>query len=242
MWNAVWKDWANYPSEWSLIHKMKKTFFRLRRELSPWPRLPGGAHFAACHFCDTLHEAEPLAEGKAALCRCCGEVLYQNRPASLARVTAFSLTALILMVVVNLFPFLVMDGAGIRTTLNLVSGAKALVANGSPLLGIALALFTIVTPLVLASGLLYVCAPLLFGKIAPGATHVAKWLNRMEPWNMIEVFLLGVLVSLLKLDKVADVNFGMGFWAFGVVMLCMAAAVSGIDRDELWDRLEVARK
>jgi len=24
-------------------------------------------------------------------------------------------------------------------------------------------------------------------------------------------------------------------------MLCMAAAVSGIDRDELWDRLEVAR-
>lgn len=57
---------------------------------------------------------------------------------------------------------------------------------------------------------------------------------------MIEVFLLGVLVSLLKLAKVAEVEFGLGFWAFAVLMLCMAAAVAGIDRDELWDRLEVA--
>jgi len=58
---------------------------------------------------------------------------------------------------------------------------------------------------------------------------------------MIEVFLLGVLVSLLKLNKLADVQFGMGFWAFSMVMVCMAAAISGIDRDEMWDRLEVAK-
>jgi uncharacterized paraquat-inducible protein A len=45
----------------------------------------------------------------------------------------------------------------------------------------------------------------------------------------------------LKLGKVAEVHFGVGFWAFGVLMFCMAAAVAGIDRDELWDRLEVAK-
>lgn len=221
---------------------MSKSLFRLRRELLPWPKPPGGPHFSACHFCDTLHEAEPLPEGQAARCRCCGAVLYQNRPASLARVSAFSSAALILMVVVSQFPFLTMDAAGLRTTLNLISGARALIAEGSPLLGIALALFTIVTPVSLASGLLYVCAPLMVGKIAPGAIHIAKWLNRAEPWNMIEVFLLGVLVSLLKLDKLAEVHFGLGFWAFAAVMVCMAAAISGIDRDELWDRLEVARR
>jgi paraquat-inducible protein A len=191
-------------------------------------------------LCDTLHEAEPLPEGRAARCRCCGAVLYQNRPASLARVTAFSSAALILMVVVNIFPFLTMDAAGLRTTLNLVPAARSLIHEGSPLLGLALVLFTLVTPVALASGLIYVCAPLMVGKVAPGAVHVAKWLNRAEPWNMIEVFLLGVIVSLLKLDKLAEVHFGIGFWAFAVVMVCMAAAISGIDRDELWDRLEVA--
>ena len=87
---------------------------------------------------------------------------------------------------------------------------------------------------------MYVCLPLMFGIAAPGACLVAKWMYRSEPWNMVEVFLLGVLVSLLKLAKVADVHFGIGFWAFAGVMLCMAAAVAGIDREELWDRLEVA--
>lgn len=182
-----------------------------------------------------------MPERTAARCVCCGAVLYQNRPASLARATAFSITALILMVVVHTFPFLVMDAASLRTSLTLVSAAQELIHQGSPVLGLALALFTIVTPLGVAGSLLYVCGPLLFGRIAPGATHVAKWMSKTEPWNMIEVFLLGMLVSLLKLGKVADVHFGMGFWAFGALMICMAAAAAGIDRNELWDRMEVAK-
>jgi len=214
---------------------------RLKQSRHPWPKPPGGPHFSVCHFCDTVHQALPVPEGTAAWCKRCGAVLYQNRAASLARATAFSVTALILMGVVHSFPFLVMDAASIRTTLNLVSASGALIDEGSPLLGVALALFTIVAPLSLATSLIYVCAPLMFGRVAPGARLVAKWLNKTEPWNMIEVFLLGVLVSLLKLGKVADVHFGVGFWAFGVLMFCMAAAVAGIDRDELWDRLEVAK-
>lgn len=223
---------------------MRKSLSKLskkRHAMLPWPKPPGGPHYSVCHFCDTIHQSAPLPEGTSARCKCCGAVLYQNRPASLVRVTACSLTALILMVVVHSFPFLVMDAASIRTSLNLTSAARSLIDQGSPLLGFALALFTIISPMALASGLIYVCAPLLFGRIAPGATHVAKWLSRMEPWNMIEVFLLGVLVSLLKLGKVADVQFGMGFWAFGLLMIAMAAAIAGIDRDELWDRLEVAK-
>jgi paraquat-inducible protein A len=226
----------------SFVADMKKSLFKLRYDLLPWPKPPGGRRYSVCHFCDTLHLAEPLPEGRAAKCRRCGVVLYQNRPASLVRVTAFSISALIIMVVVNVFPFLTMDAAGIRTTLNLTSAAGALISEGSLLLGIALALFTMVIPVVLASGLIYVCAPLMVGRLAPGAFQVAKWLGRLEQWNMIEVFLLGVLVSLLKLDKLADVHFGLGFWAFVGVMLCMAAAIAGIDRDELWDRMEVAKR
>lgn len=216
-------------------------FFKIRRALHSWPKPRGGPHYSVCHFCDTLHDAEPLPEGTAARCKRCDAVLYQNRPASLVRVTAFSLTAIILMVVVHAFPFLIMDAASLRKNLNITSAAVALFNEGSPILGFALALFTIITPISMATGLIYVCAPLMFGYAAPGATHVAKWLARTEPWNMIEVFLLGVLVSLLKIAKVADVHFGIGFWAFGALMFCMAAAMAGIDRDELWDRLEVAK-
>lgn len=220
---------------------MKGNLFRIRKALLPWPKPRGGPHLSVCHFCDTLHEALALPEGTAARCRCCDAVLYQNRPASLVRATAFSITSLILMTLMHWFPFLVMDAASVRTTLNLSSASQALYQQGNSILAVMLALFTMVAPICLAGGLIYVCGPLLFGRVAPGGLFVAKWLSRMEPWNMIEVFLLGVLVSLLKLGKVADVHFGIGFWAFGLLMICMAAAVAGIDRDELWDRLEVAK-
>lgn len=183
----------------------------------------------------------PVPEGTAARCKRCDAVLFQNRPASLRRATAFAITALILLVLVHFFPFLTMDAAGMRRTLNLTSATIALMDQGSVLVGLGVGLFTVVMPMIMASGLIFVCGPLIFGRIAPGAFTVARWLSRMEPWNMIEVFVLAVLVSLLKIAKVADVHFGIGFYLFCILMLCMAAAVSGIDRDELWDRLEVAR-
>ena len=126
------------------------------------------------------------------------------------------------------------------TVLTLPGAAKALIDDGSPIVGIGVAVFTIITPLFLASGLVYVCGPLMFGRSAPGAMTVACWMSRTEPWNMIEVFLLGVLVSLLKLGHLAELHFGIGFWAFTILMFCMAGAVAAIDKRELWDRLEVA--
>ena len=220
---------------------MKKGFSKTWRAMLSWPKPPGGSRHAACHFCDTLHRSLPLDEGSAARCVRCGALLYQNRPASLTRASAFSLAALLLMVLVHAFPFLIMDAATMRRNLTLTGAATALIHEDAPLLGASIILFTMVTPLMLAGGMIYVCLPLIFGRAAPGANFAAKWMYRSEPWNMVEVFLLGVLVSLLKLVKVADVHFGIGFWAFAGVMLCMAAAVAGIDREELWDRLEVAK-
>lgn len=205
-----------------------------------WPKPPGTARRSACHFCDTLHEFEPVDEGMAARCARCGAPLYQNRPASLARASAFSLAALVLMALAHVFPFLTMDAAGMRRELTLFGAASALMDEGAPLLGASVVLFTMLTPLMLAAGMFYVCTPLMFGRAAPGARTTTRWMYLSEPWNMVEVFLLGVIVSLLKLAKVADVQFGIGFWAFAGVMLCMAGAVAGIDREELWDRLEVA--
>ena len=220
---------------------MKSNLRRAWIAMLPWPKPPGGRRYSICHFCDTLHDSFPVDEGVAANCARCGASLYQNRPASLARASAFSLAALLLMAMVHIFPFLTMDAAGMRKTLTLVGAAEAMIQKDFPVLGWFILLFTVAAPLMMAGGMIYVCLPLMFGRIAPGALGVTKWMYRSEPWNMVEVFLLGVLVSLLKLAKVADVHFGVGFWAFGGVMLCMAAAVAGIDRDELWDRLEVAK-
>jgi paraquat-inducible protein A len=180
-----------------------------------------------------------LQEGEAALCGHCGEVLFTNKPRSLSRAVGFSAAALIFMALTHAFPFLTMEAAGNQTRLGLLQSAQALWVDGAPLLSFLTLVFTVIAPVVLAGGLLYICAPLMSGRSLPGARFVARWIQRSEPWSMLEVFLLGFIVSLLKLGHVADIRFEIGLWALVAVVICLTAAMAGIDRRELWDRLEL---
>lgn len=205
-----------------------------------WPRLDHRPMQVACHYCDCLQTAPRLKEDEAARCKKCGEVIFENRPRSLARATAFSSAGLIFMVLAHAFPSLVMDSGSVRTRLTLVGAVDSLATDGNGLLAVGIVLFTIIAPLILVGGLLYVAAPLRFGLAFPGAVSVTRWLLLLEPWSMLEVFFVGLLVSLLKLGHVGELHFGVGLWAMAGLVICTAAAMAGIDRLELWDRLEIA--
>ncbi|MFC7337250.1 paraquat-inducible protein A [Haloferula chungangensis] len=204
-----------------------------------WPRLDPNDR-VACHLCDALQTAPSLPEGDAALCGNCGEVLFQNRPRSLSRATGFCTAALIFMCLVHSFPFLTMEAAGNHTELGLMQASRVLVKDGYLILSALTVFFTILAPIILTGGLLYLAAPLSYGKVLPGSIQLARLIQHSEPWSMLEVFLLGFLVSLLKLGHVAELHFGIGLWALVALVLCIAGAMGGIDRRELWDRLELA--
>lgn len=205
----------------------------------PWPRLRRDEK-VACEFCDAVQAAPRLREGEAAFCVHCGELLYQNRPHSLSRATGFSIAALIFMGMAHTFPFLSMSAAGSRNELTLLGCVEALANESDPLLAFLCFVFTVLAPLLLTAALLYLCGPLMIGRALPGATRVARALQTSEPWSMLEVFLLGFIVSLLKLGDVADIEFHVGLWALVAVVISIAGATGGIDRRELWDRLELA--
>ena len=210
--------------------------------LLSWPQIREGELQVACHLCDTLQESPRLREGDAAFCCHCGERLYRNRPRSLARATGFSIAALVFMGMTYAFPFITMSTGSMRTTLSLLETVAVLGKEANPLVAVCVFFFTILAPWLLLSGLLYVAAPLRYGLALPGAVAASRMYQRLEPWSMIEVFLLGLIVSLLKLGHLAHVEYGTGLWALGGVVFCTAAALGGIDRQELWDRLEIAQR
>ena len=114
---------------------MKVGFKRAWSAMLSWPKPPRSHGYTSCHFCDTLYKAVTLKEGTAARCTRCGAVIHQNRPASLVRASAFSLTVLLLMALIHVFPFLTMDAAGLRKELTLIGSAQALFENHAPILG-----------------------------------------------------------------------------------------------------------
>jgi paraquat-inducible protein A len=88
--------------------------------------------------------------------------------------------------------------------------------------------------------MIYLLLPLRSGRVAPGAHRILRIVQATRPWGMVEVFLLGVLVSLVKLAHVAVIHPGPALWAFGALMVTMASAAMTFDARAVWARLEFA--
>ena len=181
-----------------------------------------------------------LEEGLAAHCKQCQAVLYRNRPNSIQQAIAFGITALCLIALTLIFPFITMDAQGNISSVSVPGAVVMLWKSGGPVIAGSVAIFVIILPIILITSLLYLCIPLTLGKSLPGSAMIMRWFLSIQPWVMVEVFFLGAIVSLLKLVKLADVELGIGFWAVAGLMLCIAGAVGGIDKIELWDRIELA--
>ena len=194
-----------------------------------------------CHDCDALLVRPELHEGEKAICpRCVGVIVSRGRN-SLQRTAAFAMASAVLFVVANSFPFLTMRAGFRESQMLLWQSATGLGAGGYPSLAVAVWIFIIAAPVLLIGGLLYIVMPLLWGRRLPGTIPLCRWVFRARRWDMTEVFLLGVLVSLLKLGDLATLTLGTSFWAFVALIICLAAAMTSLHPRELWERIEEAR-
>ncbi len=147
-----------------------------------------------------------------------------------------------LFFVANFFPFLSVKAAGQENTIQLWTAVSTLAEGGGLGVAVAIAFFLLLAPLIFVLGNLYILLPLLVGRSAPGSARIARFVTAIEEWAMVEVFFVGVLVSLLKLSALAKLEFGAGFWALLIFVPCIAAARSTLDRHELWARLAAASR
>jgi paraquat-inducible protein A len=59
---------------------------------------------------------------------------------------------------------------------------------------------------------------------------------------MVEVFLIGVIVSLVKIAAMATVVLGISFWAYVAFTICFTLALSNLDRYQCWHLIEQLSK
>ncbi len=87
----------------------------------------------------------------------------------------------------------------------------------------------------------YLLLPLRLGRAPPHFAFVFRMLQAVKPWGMVEVLMLGVLVSLVKLANLAGVVPGIALWSFAALMFVMAAVAAVFDPRDLWARVGAAR-
>jgi len=199
--------------------------------------------FIACHECDLLQRETILPSGGTAYCRRCGAILYRHTPDSLDRTLAYALGAAVLFIVANWFPIVRLEVQGNWTSTTLFGTVRTLYDQDMTSVAALVFITTILTPAIEMGTLVYMLLPLKFGRVPKDLPATFRLLQAVRPWGMVEVFMLGTIVSLAKLSHLATVLPGIALWSFGALMLLVAAAAASFDARELWARAEaVARQ
>ena len=190
-----------------------------------------------CHDCDLPTRVPHVPEGGRASCPRCSGVLLRRVPNSIDRTLAFASGGLVLFVIANLFPFLSLEMQGNVVQMTLATGVTSLIEQGRPLVGLLTLLTTILAPFLQLACMLYVVAPLKLGRRAPASVPVFRLLLWVQTWSMMEVFMLGMLVSLVKLAGMAEIVPGIAIWAFAALIPILAAATAALDPHLVWERI-----
>ncbi len=195
----------------------------------------------ACRDCDLLQGLGEIPEGTTALCVRCGGVLRRRRRNSIERTLALTLAASVLFVVANSFPFLSFDMKGQVTQTTLLTGVFDLYEQGVWQIAALVGLTAVAAPLAQLVLLLYVLLPVHAGRIPWQMAAAFRWLRHVQPWSMMEVFLVGILVAVTKLVDMATVVPGLALWAFALLIVVLAGASASLDPEAVWERLEARR-
>ena len=154
-----------------------------------------------------------------ASCSRCGAVLYRNATDSIDRTLAYTLAAAVLFAVANTFPIFSIEVQGDRSAINLYGAVASLWDQEMKSIALLVLITAIVMPAVELISMTYLLLPLKFRRVPPGCALFMRTLRYVEPWGMVEVFMLGVLVSLVKLTSSFKVIPGVALWSFGILTL-----------------------
>lgn len=179
-----------------------------------------------CEGCDAIYRRTPLGPCEIAHCARCGTELDRNAGSQSARVLPLTVACLILFAIANLFPIVEIELQGLRSQTTLAGAVVALSAEGMSLVALLVLATTILFPLLQLCILFYLLVPMARERRPPGFAVLVRLMQSLRPWGMIEVFLLGVLVAIVKLSSLAEVVAGPALWAFMGLTVLLTAVLS----------------
>ena len=199
---------------------------------------PNADPLRGCPDCGLIQRLPPLPRNGAAECLRCDAVLRRVQPAWLNRVTALTLTSLVLYLVAILAPFLAVSIVGQQRETTMLGLPQAFADQGAWELGMIVGITAIAAPGAKIGVMLFVLLGLRTENPPAILPHLFKWYRRIGPWAMVEVFLLGVFVAFTRLGAIATVSTGIALYAVAALMLTMVASDYLLDADGVWEAME----
>lgn len=191
----------------------------------------------ACHDCGRLHQWHSLRAHERARCTQCRRELYRwyatgpaVRPSSMVAVT---LGAMLVYLIAQCFPIVSLELSGLSTSVTLLEAIGVLWREGMQVIAAMVFFFAFVFPALEFCALLYVAGGLWRGRRVRGFDACLRTVQAARHWAMTEVFMLGILITAIKMTSLARVVPHPGLFAFGALTV-LAALVMRFEPRALW--------
>ncbi len=180
----------------------------------------------ACEECDAVYSRRPLAAGEVARCPRCGAMLGRGHALALNGQLALASGAFLVFVLGNVSHIVTLDLHGARSEVTLYESILATWAAGEHVVALLAGATAFAFPLAVIMLRLYVLTPLVAGKRVRGFVPALRALRWVTRWSMVEVFMFGTLVAIVKIAGLASVIPAVGIFSYAVLTVLLAALQS----------------
>lgn len=192
----------------------------------------------ACQQCDALYDKPELKQGQSVKCIRCGSTMAERKIDSIERSFNWSLAGIFCLVPAILLPIMGVTLAGQYHHASLLDCILVLIDRGFFMIAVLVFLFTIAVPVVRLLGAFYITYSFKFNKLKPSLLHFLRAFHHLDNWAMLNVFMLGIVVSMYKLLDDTELSVNIGLLAFILWLISSTMASAALDQDYIWQKLE----
>ncbi|WFN57515.1 membrane integrity lipid transport subunit YebS [Dickeya lacustris] len=186
-----------------------------------------------CPHCDAPFTLPELKRHQHGYCPRCEAPIASGRDWSITRLAAMAMAILLLMPFAYTEPLINIQLFGVSISASLLEGIWQITRQGHPLTASMVAFCTIGAPLTLVTALLYLFfAPRIGMNLRPALLLFA----RLKEWVMLDVYLVGMAVSAIKVREFSEVIAGQGLIAFLLLMVLSLLTLIHLNPEQLWQR------
>jgi len=191
-------------------------------------------HQALCLHC------EHIASVDLKTCPVCDEPLHQRKVNAYERTLAFSIAALFFFIPANFYPIMKTVSFVDYQNSTIMEGIFYFLEHGEYFVGTIIFLASVFVPILKLLILFFLLHSVKTGsqwKLSE-KKRLFKIIQVIGKWSMLDIFVIGLMISLVQFGKLAEVTTGFAALSFAIMVVLTMIATESFDTRLLWDEKE----
>lgn len=191
-----------------------------------------------CKHCLTPNLKKEIKENEIAICHKCGNILYKKISSIEIKIFFLVISGFVFFIIAMFFPIVDINIIGYKESLRIVSASLFLFNQGYIFISLFVFLTVFLFPFICA--IIYFMSSFLL-LIKFNKSFIKKlliFITVMKDWCFLDIFFIGILVSLVKIFSYAEVSFNIGFIGYLIFLSIMFYLVKFLGVERLWEIYE----